>query len=680
LQDYPLSRAVSANASLPYLPHVDGLRAVAVALVVIFHAWPSALPGGFIGVDIFFVISGFIITRQLAQEMKEGRFSFLAFLGRRVRRLVPAAFVCCALVSIVAVLLLMPEALSAYSESLVATWTMTANFYFFQNTGYFDASSAEAPLLHMWSLAVEDQFYLTWPLLLLLMYRKLGSRSRIVLAVLLLAVLSLAHSEFAARSNPSLAFFLPFSRAFELLAGCMLAIGAPLMSAPGARVLAALDTIGLLLVAGSVLALHEGVPFPGFAVAPAIIGTVLLIAGGLTGPTPVSRLLSLRPVVVVGLMSYSIYLYHWPLIAFATYRLGRPPDASEAAMLVAAGFLLGALSWLLIEQKLTRRLGLYELQPSGILKGLVAASAALCAFAGATVAAHGWPQRLDNVAYNVYKAASTGNPMRKSCDGYDQAFANNSRCTFGKPLAEGASYDVAVFGDSNGDHFVPMIAKLATDAGLSGRQVTQSACASLIGGTRLTTRKNLPSSDETCTRYQETIIAFLDRNPGLKLAVLSSAWNGYDITKPNRLTPSGFTGKTIPFSVLAAETISIFRKRGIEVLVIGQIPFMDTFSMACYVDAARRDTEKVDCTEPRAEIESELNITQKAFHDLAALDKDVTFFSILDLLCDDKFCSAFKDDQLLYRNNGHLNALGAAYLARYAKLPELNPTPVTTQH
>jgi len=675
-----LSRAPTANSSLPYLPHVDGLRAVAVALVVIFHAWPSALPGGFIGVDIFFVISGFIITRQLAQEMEEGHFSFFAFLGRRVRRLVPAAFVCSVLVSIAAVLLLMPEALSAYSESLAATWTMTANFYFYAHTGYFDASSAEAPLLHMWSLAVEDQFYLTWPLLLLLMYRKLGARSRIALAVLLLALLSLAHSELAARSNPSLAFFLPLSRAFELLAGCMLAIGAPLISPPGMRVRAVLDTIGLLLVAGSVFALHENVPFPGLAVVPAIIGTVLLIAGGLTGPTPVSRLLSLRPVVLLGLMSYSIYLYHWPLIALATYRLGRLPDAGEAALLVSAGLVLGALSWLLVEQKLTRRLGLYELQPSGILKGLVAAAAVLCTFAGATVAAKGWPQRLDEVAYNVYKAASTGNPMRKSCDGYDQAFTNNSRCTFGKPLAEGASYDIAVFGDSNGDHFVPMIAKLAADAGLSGRQVTQSACASLIGGTRLASGKKLPSSDETCTRYQETIIAFLDRNPGLKLAVLSSVWNGYDFTKPNHLAPSSFAGKTIPFSVLAAETISIFRKRGIEVLVIGQIPFMDTFSMACYVDAARRDTEKVDCTEPRAEIESELDLPQKAFHDIVALDKDVTFLSIVDLLCDDRFCSAFKDDHLLYRNNGHLNAAGAAYLARYATLPELDTPPVTSEH
>jgi peptidoglycan/LPS O-acetylase OafA/YrhL len=674
-----LSRT-STNALLPYLPHVDGLRAVAVALVVIFHAWPSALPGGFIGVDIFFVISGFIITRQLAQEMEEGHFSFLAFLGRRVRRLVPAAFVCCVLVSIAAVLLLMPEALSDYSESLLATWTMTANFYFFTHTGYFDASSAEAPLLHMWSLAVEDQFYLTWPLLLLLMYRKLGARARIVIAVLLLALLSLAHSEFAARSNPSLAFFLPLSRAFELLAGCALALGAPLISAACARARAALDTVGLLLVAGCVVMLHEGVPFPGLAVAPAIVGTALLIAGGLYGPTPVSRLLSFKPMVLMGLMSYSIYLYHWPLIALATYRLGRPPDASEAAILVVAGLVFGALSWLLVEQKLTRRLGLYDLQPAGILKRLVAASVVLSVFAGASVAAKGWPQRLDDVAYNVYKAASTGNPLRKSCDGYDKAFGNESRCTFGKPLSKGASYDIAVFGDSNGDHFVPMIAKLAADAGLSGRQVTQSSCAALIGGTRVASQKKLASSDETCTRYQETIIEFLDRNPGLKLAVLSSAWNGYATTKPNHLAPASFTGKTMSFSALAAETISIFRKRGIEVLVIGQIPFMDTFSMACYVNAARRDTEKVDCTEPRDEIDSELDIPQKAFHDLAELDRDVTFLSIKDLLCDDKLCSPFKDNQLLYRNNGHLNAIGAAYLSRYTTLPELEEPSTTAQH
>lgn len=661
----------SDSGSLPYLPHVDGLRALAVALVIVFHAWPSTLTGGFIGVDVFFVISGFIITRQLASEMEAGNFSYLAFLGRRARRLMPAAFVCCLLATAAAILILMPDALSTFSKSLAAVWTMTANFFFYTHSGYFDAPSAEAPLLHMWSLAVEDQFYLTWPLLLLLLFRKLGSRPRIVAAALALAGLSLLHSELTAETNPSLAFFLPLSRSFELLAGCALALGFQLLATLGPRLRALLDGTGLALVAGSAFALDAGTPFPGLAVVPTIIGTVLLIGAGLSGPTPVSRLLSLGPVVLVGRMSYSIYLYHWPLLAFATYQFGRAPIASEAALLVAAAVALGALSWFLVEQALARRLGLYEMAPSALFKRTAGVSVTFCMLTIAIVAGRGWPQRLDEPAYNVYMAASTGNPLRAACDGYERAFEHDDYCNFGRPLAKGSSYDIAVFGDSNADHFVPMIAKLAKDAHLSGRQVTQSACGALIGATRVSEKQRPASNDDTCTRYQETILRFLDRNPGLKVAVLSSSWSGYQYLKPNRLAPNG-TGDALTFAKLAAETISIFRKRGIEVLLIGQVPHLDTFSMRCFVNAARNDTEEEDCAESRAAVDSALQVSQAAFRAIAASDKDVTFLSMSDLLCTDKLCSAFKDEVLIYRDRLHLNALGSTYLARYASLPKID--------
>lgn len=658
----------SEAASLPYLPHVDGLRALAVALVIAFHAWPTTLTGGFIGVDVFFVISGFIITRQLALDMERGSFSYLAFLGRRVRRLIPAAFVCCLLVSAAAIVVLMPDALSSYGESLAAVWTMTANFFFYDHSGYFDAPSAEAPLLHMWSLAVEDQFYLTWPLLLLLLFRQLALRPRIIAVTLALGGLSLLHSELTAHTNPGLAFFLPLSRAFELLAGCILALGAPLIAPPGARLRASLDVLGLALVAGSAFALHAGVPFPGLAVVPAIVGSMLLIGAGLGGPTPVSRALSLKPVVLVGRMSYSIYLYHWPLLALATYQLGRAPDAFEALLLVLAGLVLGALSWMLVEQRLTRRLGLYEMTPSGLFKGTAAASAALCLLTGALVVSRGWPQRLDTPAYNVYRAAARGNALRSACDGYDRAFENGGYCTFGRVLPSGGSYDLAVFGDSNADHFVPMIAKLAKDAQLSGRQITQSSCPPLIGATF----GRAAHTEEQCTRYQETILKFLDRNPGLKIAVLSSAWSNYNFFEPNQLSRGADDDADRSFAHFAAKMIDIFRQRGIEVLVIGQVPHLDTFSLRCLVNAARNDTEEEDCAEPRAHVDSALEVSQTAFRAIAAADKAVTFLSMSDLLCDTKLCTAFKDDVLVYRDRLHLNALGAAYLARYATLPKVD--------
>jgi peptidoglycan/LPS O-acetylase OafA/YrhL len=660
-------RIESPSEQMSYLPHVDGLRALAVALVVIFHAWPSALPGGFIGVDVFFVISGFIITRQIAAEMEGGRFSYVKFLGRRARRLIPAALVCCVLVTAAAIVILMPDALVSFSESLAAVWTMTANFYFYSNTGYFDGPSAEAPLLHMWSLAVEDQFYLTWPLLLFLLVRRGWSRPQMIAACTGLFALSLLHSQYAAERHPELAFYLLPSRAFELIAGCALALALP-MATTLRLPRAALDLAGLALVIGSAVMLGAGVPFPGLAALPAVVGTVLLIGAGLGAPTPVSRLLSLGPVVLTGRMSYSIYLYHWPMLAFAHYWLGRAPGPWEAAGLVAAGLVLAVLSWLLVEQALTRRLGLYTADAASLVKGALAISVGATAVALVGVATRGLPQRLDEPAYQVYRAASAGNPLRPRCDGYDHAFSHERYCAFGRPFAERGSYDIAIFGDSNADHFVPMIGALAAEAGLAGRQVTQSTCAPLVGASRVRAKHQ----EEACTRYQETILEFLNRNPNLKIAVLASVWSSYAHVSANRVANEP-DGQPRTFEDVARSTIDLFRKRGIKVLIIGQVPHFSTFSLRCLADAARHDTEEADCAISRKAVDLALSPSQSALEAIDKADPDVSFLDMRALLCTDSLCSPFKDDVLIYRDRGHLNAIGSAYLARYASLPSLSP-------
>jgi hypothetical protein len=222
-----------------------------------------------------------------------------------------------------------------------------------------------------------------------------------------------------------------------------------------------------------------------------------------------------------------------------------------------------------------------------------------------------------------------------------------------------------VFGDSNADHFVPMIAKLSEQAGLSGRQVTQSSCGPLIGASG----RRAGPLEERCARYHEAILKFLDRNPKLKIAVLSSVWSSYLAPTANRVLADG---KKPSFANFALRTIDLFRKRGIKVLVIGQIPHFETFSLRCLADAHRRDTEDRDCALPRTGLSSELVSAQAILEAIDRDDAGVTFLSMLDLLCPTATCSAFKDDVLLYRDRGHLNALGAEYLARYASLPPLD--------
>jgi len=653
----------AAHASGRYLPHVDGLRALAVALVVIYHAWPTAIPGGFIGVDVFFVISGFIITRQIAHEMEEGTFSYAAFLGRRVRRLVPAALVCSALATIAAFAILLPNALQGFGESLVAVWTMTANFYFYWKSGYFDAPSAEVPLLHTWSLAVEDQFYLTWPFLLLLLTHRVRSRQLRVAAVLGLAALSLLHSQLSLSNNPEIAFYLAPSRAFELLAGCSLAMAVGGSAAAPGRWL---DALGLALVLGSAFLIHATDPFPGLAAVPTVIGSLFCIWAGLSGPTLVSRLLSLRPVVLTGRMSYSIYLYHWPMLAFATYWLGRAPTAIEALVLVALSLVLAALSYVFIEQRLTRRLGLHDWMPPRLIQGAAIVATVLSLLGGATVAARGWPELMDKAAYEVAHAAITANPVRPMCDGVEMAFSNAKVCAFGKkgrlPL------DMVVLGDSNADHFVPMVAKLAAEAGLSGRQVTQSSCAAVIGAVGVDDRRRV------CADYQKAVLKFLDASPDLKLVVLASVWQNFTTVRTNGLSSLG-PGKLIGFADIARSTIGLLRERGIKVLVIGQVPHFDPFSMRCLTKAARNGTEASDCTEERGEIDSELAVSERAFKDIAARDPGVTYLDMDDILCTSTLCSPFKDGVLIYRDGHHLNGIGSEYLSRYAKLPQIAVAP-----
>jgi hypothetical protein len=295
-------------------------------------------------------------------------------------------------------------------------------------------------------------------------------------------------------------------------------------------------------------------------------------------------------------------------------------------------------------------------------------TAVFSAFAIAGVATGGWPQRLDAPAQAVYEAASHGNPMRDRCDGYNVAFRHSKACTFGKPLDDGQSYDIAIFGDSNADHFVPMIAKLAHDAGLSGRQITQSACAPLLGADF----DRGISTEKKCELYQQTILKFLDRNPGLKLAILSWAWSRYpDEPKPNALAHEAGLAGGHSFASFAESTIALFRKRGIKVLVVGQVPHFTTFSLRCLMQAARNDTEETDCGLARADVDRVLRPFESAIERIDEADEGVSFLDMKTLLCTKELCSAFKDEVLLYRDHTHLNAVGAEYLARYASLPKL---------
>ena len=327
---------------------IDGLRAIAVLSVLLFHARVPYFSGGFVGVDIFFVISGYLITAILYREMAGDRFSLITFYGRRVRRIIPALLATMAAVLALSWFLFLPKDLADTGQGLAATSLFASNFLFYFKTTYFGPAAGNMPLLHTWSLAVEEQFYIFFPLFLLLAM-KLARRHALAI-VFVAAAASLAISGWLAFRHPTEAFYFPVSRAWELLLGSLLSMSVQTKAIPksSSQVLA---TTGGALVVGSVVLIGSATPFPGFAAFPVCFGTALIIYAGTGGATTlVARLLELRFFVFTGLISYSLYLWHWPALVFARYWLIDPPSAPAIACILAASYLLAAASWRWIEQ------------------------------------------------------------------------------------------------------------------------------------------------------------------------------------------------------------------------------------------------------------------------------------------------------------------------------------------
>ncbi len=323
--------------TLPYRPEVDGLRAIAVVPVLLFHAGVGAFHGGYVGVDVFFVLSGYLITSIIRSELQAGAFTLAGFYERRARRILPALFVVVAASIWPAWLLMAPHQLKDFSQSLVAVAAFASNVLFWLESGYFEASAELKPLLHTWSLAVEEQYYLLFPLLLLALRRLGGKPTAVVLA--LIAIASLALAQWSSSRHPGANFYLLHTRAWELLAGALVALKPGVPGEPPARGADAWGWLGLALVLGAVFAFDHTTPFPSLWTIVPVLGSVLLVRFA-RSDAGVGRLLASRPLVGLGLISYSLYLWHQPLLAFLRIRRGE----SELDALAITAFLLLSLA------------------------------------------------------------------------------------------------------------------------------------------------------------------------------------------------------------------------------------------------------------------------------------------------------------------------------------------------
>jgi len=329
---------------LKYRSEIDGLRALAVVPVILFHAGYELFSGGFIGVDVFFVISGYLITLLLVEDIENKRFSILHFYERRVRRILPALFFIMFICIPFAWMWMLPSQMLDFSQSLIAVSLFVSNILFWRESGYFDAHNEEKPLLHTWSLAVEEQFYILFPILIILAWR--FGKNRVFWMIILMAAISLMLTEWGWRNKPVPNFYLAPSRAWELFAGAIVAF---IVQKRGVQKNNSMALLGLGAILFSIFFYDKTIPFPSLYTIIPVIGVVFMLMYADKG-TLVAKLLSNKVIVGIGLISYSAYLWHQPLLAFARIKYSGEPSKTLIASLVVGSIVLAYFSWRYIEK------------------------------------------------------------------------------------------------------------------------------------------------------------------------------------------------------------------------------------------------------------------------------------------------------------------------------------------
>ncbi|MFZ0745392.1 MAG: acyltransferase, partial [Terracidiphilus sp.] len=380
-----------------YRPDIDGLRAIAVLSVILFHAQLSC-SGGFVGVDIFFVISGYLITRIVQRDLESHRFSILEFYQRRIRRIFPAFFAMLLVSAVLGLWLLPPDELQDLGKSMVGASTFCSNIFSFHRSGYFDNSSIYQPLLHTWTLSIEEQFYIFWPLILAVLSISLLARWKLWLVFLILGA-SLLLSCYLVNHDGNAAFYLLPSRAWELTLGSVLSIAPfPQLLGRMPRLTAhVMSILGLLMLATSITLYNSSILYPGLAALAPCLGTMFIIAAGEGGSSLGGSILSELPLVHIGRISYSLYLWHWPILVFARVFVNGELSLVQRYGCVAITVIISWLSWRFVESPFRNPKIIEGQSRIWVVGGLV--TAALFTVLGIVLfSSEGFPQRSPEVA------------------------------------------------------------------------------------------------------------------------------------------------------------------------------------------------------------------------------------------------------------------------------------------
>ncbi|MGE5564638.1 MAG: acyltransferase family protein [Parcubacteria group bacterium] len=622
-----------------YRSDIQGLRALAIIPVLLFHAHSGWLNGGYIGVDVFFVISGYLISGIVAGELDAGKFTIPGFYRRRVRRLFPALYAMLAASFVAAVALLPPEELREFAKTALSVVFFVSNVEFAHLSDYFGSSAELKPLLHTWSLAVEEQFYIVFPPLLMLMWRRW--RRFVPLMLVAIGALSLASGALAVVAGyPHLAFYLAPPRAFELATGALLALGG--LKPPSSQTVRdILSWIGLALIVGSATLLSRTSSFPAYGV-PVCLGAALIIYSGEQGRSAAGRLLSAGPLPFIGTLSYSLYLWHWPFLVFGRYVFMGPLTGAQAAGLLAAAVLTSILCWRYIERPFLRK----EFRLRRILLAGTVPMGVACAAALAIHAAEGLPGRFPPQALKLYASDQDYNHRRETCHSDDlKPIAYDDNCVYGRP---GAVPTVAVWGDSHGAELVEALGERMAPLGGSVMQITASGCAPAIGLDR--------GARGYCLHHNRETLARLKADPTIRTVILTAHFDSYDL-HDGSVFERGYA--TAVRELVAA---------GKRVVLVYPIPMMDAEPPQMLGLRAARGVDPAGYGLPKAAYDRN---EARAIALLERLQAQTGAAALHPerILCDRHICHAYaRGWGALYFNETHLSVTGARLVV--ARIPD----------
>jgi peptidoglycan/LPS O-acetylase OafA/YrhL len=647
--DVGSKRCATRVSGEEYFPEIDGLRAVAIVSVVSFHVGLPMFSGGFVGVDVFFVISGFLITRLLYGELRDtGTIDILDFFARRVRRLLPALGVVLATTLLASMVFLTPVGeQQELSSSAFATASFVSNFYFWRTQmGYFAGPSDQIPLLHMWTLAVEEQFYIIWPVTMALI-AIIAKTWRISLAKSLMVtlsagcVVSLLACSLTTPIRPDIAFYLTPFRAWEFGAGSLLAfVMARRTKSAQLPVLGSmLSFVGCGAIAASLVWFHTTTQFPGFSALLPVIGAGGVIMGALSAPgSQILRFLRWSPMVAVGKWSYSWYLWHWPLLAISRVISAGDHFMPRDLSVTVFALCLSAVTYEWLEQPIRRgKLWPFVDSRSTVLAGIIILVSAGCLAAttrlsadarvtGKTLLAAAWTAKSEGISYP------------DECSRLKSRFAGLApidRCTMGNSTDQRF---LVLWGDSHAYHFIPALADYAGRKRLALLPRVMGTCLPAVPGIDVDDVQLRYLLGENCVDFNTAMVEALPqlKARGATVVVLAARWSSYP-----RLPDS--------YGSLA-HIVEIIRHNALDVVMFAEVP---GYSFSVPQCIARRGIEA--CSRTRADVDKERAPALQMLKRIVMDTPGVLLWDPIGEMCEERRCLTVSEGIVLYSDNNHLS-------------------------